>query len=83
MTKKILITKKPLRPEPIRLWEAEEAQTPVVKQPTKRLTLDIPADLHLRMKMECLRRGVSMTDDVTAMLEERFPGGAIGQQLVD
>ena len=39
---------------------------------TKRLTLDIPASLHARIKSACALRGVKMVDEIRALLEERF-----------
>lgn len=35
----------------------------------KRLTIDIPEDLHMRLKVACARRGTRMADEVRALLE--------------
>ena len=40
----------------------------------KRLTFDIDAALHARMKVECARRGVSMVDELRRLIEKEFPG---------
>jgi ParG len=39
----------------------------------KRLTIDIPMNLHIRIKTQCASRGTKMADEIRAMLEERFP----------
>jgi hypothetical protein len=39
----------------------------------KRLTIDIPADLHRRVKRECADRGVKMADVVRDLLLAEFP----------
>ncbi len=38
----------------------------------KRLTIDIPASLHSRIKVACARRGVKMTDEIRTLLETHF-----------
>jgi len=48
-------------------------QTPPKTVPMKRFTIDVPADLHRRIKSECAREGVKMTDVLREMLETRFP----------
>lgn len=39
----------------------------------KRLTIDVPASLHGRIKAQCALRGEKMADAIRALLEERFP----------
>jgi predicted DNA binding CopG/RHH family protein len=39
----------------------------------KRLTIDVPATLHTRVKMQCAARGLKMADEIRSLLEERFP----------
>ena len=39
----------------------------------KRLTIDVPADLHRRIKTECASEGLQMADVLRQMLEIRFP----------
>lgn len=41
---------------------------------TKRLTLDIPASLHTRIKTSCAARGLKITDEVRELLEKHFSG---------
>lgn len=38
----------------------------------KRLTIDIPAELHANVKSICARRGVKMSDAIRRILEEEF-----------
>jgi hypothetical protein len=44
------------------------------KKPMKRLTFDIAADLHKRIRMTCLERGKDMAEELRRILEENFPG---------
>lgn len=39
---------------------------------TKRLTIDVPASLHARIKSQCALRGVKMADEVRELLEQHF-----------
>lgn len=39
----------------------------------KRLTFDIPADLHRRMRMDCVSRGIDMAEDLRRILAENWP----------
>jgi hypothetical protein len=41
--------------------------------PMKRLTFDIPADLHMRMKLACVREGVDMAEVLRELIARRFP----------
>ena len=38
----------------------------------KRLTIDVPASLHARIKSQCALRGVQMADEVRELLEKHF-----------
>ncbi len=40
---------------------------------TVRFTLDVDADLHLRMKLECVRQGKPMSVVLRDALEREFP----------
>lgn len=42
------------------------------REPTKRLTLEIPLPLHALIKTHCASRGVSMKDEVQAFLEAHY-----------
>lgn len=41
--------------------------------PTKRLTVDIPEDLHRRIKVHCAGKGIQITDIVRDLLTKEFP----------
>lgn len=41
--------------------------------PTKRVTVDIPAELHRRVKTQCAMREVNMTEVIRDLLEREFP----------
>lgn len=46
---------------------------PKSETPTKRLTIDVPEDLHRRMKVRCASDGTQMSDVVRDMLLREFP----------
>lgn len=39
---------------------------------TKRLTLDIPASLHARIKSSCAIRGTTMIEEIKELLEAKY-----------
>jgi hypothetical protein len=39
----------------------------------KRLTFDIPATTHMRMKLACVGEGKDMAEELRAMIEQRWP----------
>lgn len=41
--------------------------------PTKRLTVDIPENLHRRIKMHCAGKGTQISDIVRDLLAKEFP----------
>jgi hypothetical protein len=43
------------------------------KVPMKRLTFDIPADLHRRMKLACVEQDRDMAEVLRELIEQRFP----------
>jgi hypothetical protein len=55
----------------------EEAVRPVAaavtEEPMKRLTIDIPESLHIRVKSQCAKRGTKMADEIRTLLEGHFP----------
>jgi hypothetical protein len=53
----------------LRLSTVEETPAP---QEMKRFTIDVPAELHRRIKTACAARGTIMADEIRAMLEEKF-----------
>ncbi len=54
------------RPEPA-------ATPPAPKVAMKRLTFDIAADLHKRIRMSCVERGIDMAEDLRRILAEHYP----------
>lgn len=44
------------------------------KEPTKRLTIDVPVSLHKRIKSECVLHDQIMADMIREMLRQRFGG---------
>lgn len=42
----------------------------------KRFTIDVPLDLHARVKMACAQRGKIMADEIRRLLETEFPAGS-------
>jgi hypothetical protein len=42
----------------------------------KRLTIDIPAALHGRIKAQCALRGIKMADEIRVLLDRHFSGEA-------
>ena len=54
-------------------WVKDRAQPAAPAEPMKRLTIDIPAPLHARVKAGCALRGVKMADLLRAYLEREFP----------
>lgn len=54
-------------------WVANrEAKAKPEKQPMKRLTIDLPAEVHARLKAQCAMRGVKMSDEIRAFVEEKL-----------
>jgi hypothetical protein len=43
------------------------------KEPLKRLTIDLPRDLHTRVKVRCAQEGTKMSDKIRELLEREFP----------
>jgi hypothetical protein len=44
----------------------------VISWPMKRLTIDVPIDLHIRLKTGCAMRGEKIADVVRTMIEREF-----------
>jgi hypothetical protein len=45
----------------------------VIGWPMKRLTIDVPIDLHIRLKTGCALRGEKIADVVRVLIEREFP----------
>ena len=53
-----------------------EALLPAPAEPTgpmKRFTIDVPLELHTRIKTQCAMQGVKMADILREVLEKQFP----------
>ncbi len=61
-----------LEPEPPTL-APPAATPPAPKLAMKRLTFDIAADLHKRIRMSCVERGIDMAEDLRRILAEHYP----------
>ena len=71
--KKIEIKTKPITGihQNVDSW-VDERVTPKEPTKTKRLTIDVPVNLHSRIKSECALKGVKMVDEINRMLEREF-----------
>lgn len=83
MTKKVAFGTKPapaaapaISPDE---WVESRATEPAGAERIKRLTIDIPASLHVRIKAQCALRGTKMADEIRALLEEHFPAAEGGR----
>jgi hypothetical protein len=52
---------------------SEQPSAPATQQATKRFTIDVPLDLHSRIKVECAGRGLKMADVLRELLKREFP----------
>ena len=52
--------------------EADSAPT-LPPEAMKRFTIDVPTELHRRIKMQCAMRGSKMADVLRELLEREFP----------
>ena len=75
MTKKtISISKKPgatKEQNNVDDWVTHRETSQEIKM--KRLTIDIPQDLHSRIKVDCAARGKKMADEIREILNQKFP----------
>jgi hypothetical protein len=78
--KKVAIGGKPTRATEATVVDAWVAKAPVAAdapaapaEPMKRLTIDVPASLHSRIKVQCAQSGQKMADVIRALLAEHFP----------
>jgi predicted DNA binding CopG/RHH family protein len=73
MTKRHTIPPKP----GIDQWVTQREETPAPSGPSvkmKRLTLDIPEALHRAIKMQAAETGVTMAEQLRAILEQYYRG---------
>ena len=52
---------------------ASQPEEPAKGEAMKRLTIDVSASLHRRIKIHCARREMKIADEVRRLLEEHFP----------
>lgn len=74
MSKKITIMSKPVKTKQADEWVATRDTVPVptASEPMKRLTVDIPAGLHAKMKSDCAMQGRKMADAIRELLHDAF-----------
>ncbi len=78
MSRKSVAFTRPDKPATADAWISQVREDAVdrprlEKKPTVRFTLDVDADLHTRMKIECARQGKMMSDVLRAILGREFP----------
>ena len=73
MSKKVAFGPKPAPATTPDQWVESRAPEGGAGERIKRLTIDIPMSLHIRIKTQCAARGTKMADEIRALLEERFP----------
>jgi hypothetical protein len=76
--KKVTIGIKPMVPN-VDKWVNDLGNEPAPVEepppdtvPMKRLTLDIPASLHRRIKTSCAQRGVKMAEEMRSLFEKNY-----------
>ena len=78
MSKKVAFGAKP-QPIPPAARSADEwvqnrpAEQVAASEPMKRLTIDVPASLHTRIKVGCTLRGRKIADELRELLDKHFP----------
>lgn len=80
MSKTVVLSKRPSRatPEAVDRWMAGTIGAPELPPAApapkmKRLTIDIPEELHRRVKGRCGQSGMKICEVIREMLESRFP----------
>ena len=73
MSKKVAFSPKPAPATTPDQWVENRTPEGGAGERIKRLTIDIPMSLHVRIKTQCASRGTKMADEIRALLEERFP----------
>ncbi|KUO56867.1 MAG: hypothetical protein APF80_13445 [Alphaproteobacteria bacterium BRH_c36] len=79
MSTKTVAFKQPTAlPKPADAWVGTSQPVPLkepkLEGPTKRLTVDIPEELHRRIKVDCAGKGIQISDVVRDLLASAFPG---------
>ncbi len=82
MSKKVTFGAKPQTALPLKSADDWVMNRPTEPEPApdagpmKRLTIDIPAALHGRIKAQCALRGIKMADEIRVLLDRHFSGEA-------
>jgi hypothetical protein len=67
----------PKEPSPADAWVGQGIEPHLPQPPPavkmKRFTIDVPVELHARVKIACARRGLNMADELRRILEREFP----------
>jgi ParG len=72
MTKKVTFGPKPVATNVTADQWVEKRTQDGTRERLKRLTIDIPASLHSRIKAQCAVRGTKMADEIRSLLEKEF-----------
>lgn len=72
MSKKIAFDARPKKSAASRTAKADAWVNHRAMEGMKRLTIDVPASLHARIKSQCALRGAKMADEVRSLLEQHF-----------
>lgn len=72
MNKKISISAKPTNKKSADDWVTSRQQVVAAPVTTKRLTIDVPSDLHVQIKIQCAKEGIKMADAIREILRQRF-----------
>lgn len=77
MTKKVTFATKPKKNGQPKLnaesWVETGKSAKKGEEDLTRFTIDIPTELHVRIKSQCALRRVKMRDEIQALLEKHFP----------
>jgi proline-rich tail region repeat protein len=74
MTSKTIAFKQPQAlARPAEDWVGARSAPTAPAGPTKRLTVDVPAELHKRIKIHCATAERQISDIVRELLEEKYP----------
>jgi len=69
-TKRVSIGGRPTREPAADAWVESRAHDG--PEPMKRLTIDVPAELHRAIKMQCASRGTKIADEVRELLIQKY-----------
>ena len=57
-----------------------QPEEPSRTETMKRLTIDVSASLHRRIKIHCAQREIKIADEVRRLLEQHFPDGVENEE---